>query len=315
MGKQNTEMYRYLEDETRFADLFNATQFAGEEIVEAGKLKEASEHYVKEELQGSESKIPQRQETFRDLKKRLEDGTELRILAVENQERVNYTMPWRLMDYDNSEYSKQVKQIQKRNKAETEQRSLGKMQEAEWLCKFRKSDKLAPVYTICLYHGKEKWDGPRSLRDMMEFGNNGELWKRMFVDYPMRLVCVNELTDFSCFKTSLGQLLEVLALQDDKNAMTKLLEEKPEYHHLDRDTMEAIAVMTNSEELLDNMDNYENEEGGYEMCKAFRELIEDGRQEGIVKTLTDLVKDGLLSVTEAASRAGIPEIEFIKLLG
>lgn len=26
------------------------------------------------------------------------------------------------------------------------------------------SDRLVPVYTLCLYHGENHWDGPRSLR-------------------------------------------------------------------------------------------------------------------------------------------------------
>lgn len=26
--------------------------------------------------------------------------------------------------------------------------------------------------TVCLYHGKKAWDGPRSLKDMMDFGSD-----------------------------------------------------------------------------------------------------------------------------------------------
>lgn len=280
MGKQNIAMYRYLDDEVRFADLFNATQFAGEDIVDAGKLKEASEHYVK----------PPRKETFRDLKKRLEDGTELRILAVENQNQVDYTMPWRLMDYDNSEYDRQVKRIQKKNEAESGQKGAKKLEKAERLCRFRKSDKLAPVYTICLYHGQEKWDGPRCLSDMMEFGEGSEAWKQMFADYPIRLVCVNELTDFSHFKSSLGKLFKVLALQSDRKAMRKLIAEAPEYRLVDSDTVEAIKIMTKSEELFANIDDYKNEEGEYEMCRAFKEWMADERQQGMEQGIQVVIK-------------------------
>ena len=40
-----------------------------------------------------------------------------------------------------------------------------------------KSDRLTPTYTLCLYHGKEIWDGPRSLKDMMDFGEDKEIWE------------------------------------------------------------------------------------------------------------------------------------------
>ena len=37
---------------------------------------------------------------------------------------------------------------------------------------------------------------------------------------------------------------------------------------------------------------------------------EDGRREGIIETLISLVKDGILSIKEAAKRAGITETAF-----
>ena len=37
---------------------------------------------------------------------------------------------------------------------------------------------------------------------------------------------------------------------------------------------------------------------------------EDGRKEGIIETLVSLVKDGILSVRDAAKRAGITEAAF-----
>lgn len=308
MGKQNMEMYRYLDDATRFADLFNATQFAGTEVVNAGSLKEASGHYVKEKGQ------LQLQETFRDLKKRMENGTELRILAVENQNQVDYTMPWRLMDYDVSEYGRQIRQIQRKNEAEINKSGDEKLRGAQWLCEFRKSDRVAPVYTICLYHGEDVWDGPRSLRDMVEFGDDSESWKQMFADYPMRLVCVNEMTDFSGFKSSLGQLFRVLALRNDKKAMKNLFQENPEYHHVDRDTMEAIAIMTNSEKMLENMEKYENEEGGYEMCRAFAELIEDGKKEGREEGREELIRTMLESGISCEELSTITKIALDEIM-
>ena len=42
-----------------------------------------------------------------------------------------------------------------------------------------------------------------------------------------------------------------------------------------------------------------------DMCQAVDEMIEDGRREATVRILSGLVKDGILSMEEAASRAGM----------
>ena len=50
------------------------------------------------------------------------------------------------------------------------------------------------------------------------------------------------------------------------------------------------------------------------MCKAIKELIEDGRKEGTIRILVDLVHDNMLPVSEAAKRMGITEKEFLETM-
>ena len=58
------------------------------------------------------------------------------------------------------------------------------------------------------------------------------------------------------------------------------------------------------------------EEGRREgMEEGHRAGMEEGRQEGIIETLAGLVKDGLLSIQDAARRAGIPESVFARKMG
>ncbi len=38
--------------------------------------------------------------------------------------------------------------------------------------------------------------------------------------------------------------------------------------------------------------------------------VAEGRQEGILKTLSGLIRDGILTIRDAASRAGLTEDEF-----
>ena len=150
MGKYDNMIYRYLSDTRRFADLFNGIWFRGRGVIHPEDLQEGSEKYTEE----------QNKSHFRDLKKRFVDGRTLRILAVENQNLTDYTMPIRCMNYDVQEYRRQVAALCSKNWA---QDSLATP--AERFCGLKKSDRLAPVYTICLYHGEDDWDGPRSLKD------------------------------------------------------------------------------------------------------------------------------------------------------
>ena len=46
-----------------------------------------------------------------------------------------------------------------------------------------------------------------------------------------------------------------------------------------------------------------------------QEGMREGRREGIISTLLDLVSDGILTVAQAAKRAGMTETEFQKHMG
>lgn len=277
MGRENNAICAYLNDNRRFADLFNVTFFHGKQIVKPEDLENISEKYV--EKPATRNSTQKTTERIRDIQKRMKSGAILRILSVESQTHVDYTMPWRCMNYDSLEYGKQIKEIKGRNNTAGIFSST-----AERLCGFLKSDRLIPVYTICLYHGRETWDGPKSLQDMMDFGEDSEQWRSLFADYQFRLVCMNEPSNFSQFQTSLGLLFAVLPLRKNTTELKRLITETPAFQKLDKDTMEVIAVMTNNSKVLDEMESYENE-GGYNMCEA----LEGIKEEGAMTKLIELV--------------------------
>ncbi|MCI9652162.1 MAG: hypothetical protein HFH98_09915, partial [Lachnospiraceae bacterium] len=196
MGQKNEAMLSYLEDDGRFADLFNQSYFGGRQVVDAGELEEASEAYhEKPGVKGGGR--------ARDLKKRLKSGRELKILAVESQSEINYIMPWRVMDYDSREYGKQIRKAQRENRRRDKAGEEVYKSAGERMSGMGREERLAPVYTICLYHGAEPWDGPRSLKDMMDFGDeepeegDRQTWEECFADYPLRLVSACEPMDCS----------------------------------------------------------------------------------------------------------------------
>ena len=275
MGKVNTVMCDFLGKKRRFADLFNGIFFKGREVIQPAQLQAASEQYpiVDDEIS----------HRFRDIKMYLHTGEALRVLAVENQNKIDYTLPYRCMHYDALEYGRQLKELQEYNK---ENHLLNTS--AEWLSGVTAKDRLAPVYTLCLYHGEEPWNGPNSLKDMMDFGDDRDCMSSFFADYPMRLFCINEHTDFSCFHTEIKEVFTALAYRRDKIQLCAAINESASFRKLSSDVVKVLSVLLNTPKLWAERKKFMNDEKEeeYDMCQAIRELYEDGKNEGISLGIT-----------------------------
>lgn len=299
MGKSNNVLKRYFSDKKRFADLFNGVYFQGECVIKPEALEDASEVYT--ELVAAKpgtNKRLESMERIRDIKMKLKSGETLTILAIENQNQVDYTMPFRCMQYDTMEYGKQLEQLRKKNEEEANYESW-----AERCCKIKRKDRLAPVYTLCVYHGEEPWDGPRCLRDMMDFGKDTDAISNYFADYPLRLICINEEMDYSVFHTEIRQLFQIIPYRKDKKRLMQLMENNPEYQHMDAETVEAMAVMLNAPQIWENREKYmqKDYEEEYNMCQALRELQEDARNEG----MQEGIEKGIEVLIEAYKEFGM----------
>jgi len=289
MGKTDVVMRDYLSDRTRFADFFNGVFFHGTPVIKATDLLEASEQYASDKGKHISPR-------FRDLKMTLRTGETLRILSLENQTHIDYSMPFRCMEYDTLEYVKQLKQIKQHNKEHKLLHSA-----AEKLCGLQKTDRLAPVYTLCLYHGEEPWDGPLSLRDMMDFGADGDDMSRYFADYPFRLFCVNDHTDFDMFHTELREVFTAMTYRQDKKMLYRTLSENPAYQSLDEDTVKVLSITLNIPKLWDERESFmhineENEEE-FDMCQAMRELLADARAVGVNEGVSQGITQGIQNKT------------------
>ena len=227
---------------------------------------------------------------MRDVKMQLRSGTVLQVLAVESQSYINYGMPVRIMGYDAAEYNRQMKEHRQRVSVLWKQvESSGQYDTlaipvtyAEYMSGILKTDRLHPVYTICLYSGTETWDAPRTLSDMMEFRAETDPLKEYFSDYPANLFCVNEQKEFECFHTELRELLRAMNYRKDKRKFLSL-EKDERYAHLSKETWEAIATMTGRSFFEENRETYKSQNGDqeeYNMCQALREIREDFFNEG-----------------------------------
>ena len=297
MGKISNTMNYYFSDSKRFADLFNAVFFQGESVVDPKVLSEGAEAYHQPEAEKPKAgRHGERIERIHDVRKKLKTGGVLCVLALENQELVDYAMPFRCMQYDTMEYGKQLDEIRRRNEREERLETR-----AEIFSGLLKADRLEPVYTLCLYHGEEKWDGPRSLKDMVSFEGEADIFRKLFHDYPLRLYCVNEAENLEMFHTEVKQLVQALQYRKDRMGLHRLLESDPAYRHLDRDTMEAMTVLLKMPAVWGEKEKFmkKNEDREeYDMCQAVREWAEEerqiGRKEGREESRAAIVRNLIL---------------------
>ena len=296
MGKKDDIMYDYLENRDKFVDLVNVVMYQGEQVIQASMLEPEDTRYVRKSRKRNGKLTTNGR--YRDLKKRLSDGGRIGIIAIENQEAVDYSMPLRIMEYDCMEYCKQVRQIQrdKTNEFKKENKTP-----SDWETRLTEADKINPVQTICLYHGEEIWAGPKSLKDMINWKDAPPNWEEQFHDYGMTLVCANEIKDFSVFRTELGQLLQAVACKGNDEKLEELFA-KEEYSHLERETAEAIAVMIDNTTLLGKLDEYE-EDGGYNMCKGLDDWAKREQEKGVARGKIESIKSIMESMKTTAEDA------------
>ena len=189
------------------------------------------------------------------------------LIGVENQSDIHYAIPVKNMFYDVMAYGNQVKETAKKHRKDKDTTTSD-----EFLSGFTKEDKLIPVITITVYLGTKEWDGPRKLSDM--FGDVDEELLPFIPDYRINLLAPREITDFTGFRTSIRQLFEVLQNAYDKEKMQEVLQNDEKFSKVDRETVEAINLFAGTDIDIDEKEEV------IDMCKAWEEQKNEGREEG-----------------------------------
>ena len=110
--KTDTVLKDFWRDNARFADLFNAALFQGRQVIHPGELEESDTDI------SSILKWSGHMETVQkilDVVKRRAHGIDFVILGLENQQRVHFGMPLRIMLGDALGYLKEYQEIAKKN--------------------------------------------------------------------------------------------------------------------------------------------------------------------------------------------------------
>lgn len=276
MGKSDIAVKQWLGKKERFADLFNGTVFQGRQVVLAEELEETAgeSSVLTADKDGREKGIHR----YRDIVMRWKKGATLAILACEDQEKVHYAMPVRMLLYDGLSYTEQV-----RNLWDYSKDAKDKITGEEVLSRFRKGDCIYPVISLVFYYGDKVWDGSRELFGMFrlkDLERERNILERYVTNYKINLVQPENMGELTCFQTDLQIIFGMLQCRKDKEKLLEYMYKNEEYfRHTDVETYRAVSAFLSSEKQLRQL-KVEDGKEELDMCKALQDLYEDGVSEG-----------------------------------
>ena len=306
MGMTDTVTKEYMRGNKVFADAFNYLIYGGEQVVKPALLQEldTTEIAIPFALDEEESTTEEAVQKYRDVLKStviMQDAKASYILlGVENQTDIHYAMPVRNIIYDALQYGKQVSEVAKKHKNQSDGKRHNR---GEYLSGFYKEDRIRPVITLVIHFGADEWDGPLSLYEMMDLEDEKLL--EFVQDYRIFLIDPYKLThdDLEKFSSSLGDVLGYIKYSKDKNALSKFLNDS-QVMIIDNDAARVIRDITNTPIYVPDG------KGEIDMCKAVKDMIYEER----ILTLIELVRDNSLSIEKASAKANMTVEKFKKVM-
>lgn len=310
MSKKDTVTKTFMRENTVFADAFNYLIFNGKKVIQPERLQELDTTELVQLIAKGKNNKNESVQKYRDILKAAvimeDENADYLLLGIENQTEIHYAMPVRNMIYDALQYGNQVAAIAAQNVKEKKAPTR-----AEFLSGFYKADKLRPVITLVLHFGADPWDGATSLHEMMYFPL--EEMRTFIQDYKIHLIDPAALKpdELEKFSTSLREVLGCIKYSKDKEKLSSFIRNNTRMM-LEINAARVIQAITNI--TLDLSEEVEE----VDMCKAIDDMMQDsreegkaeGRIEGILFALTGLVRDGVLSIKDAAFRANMTESAF-----
>lgn len=310
MSKKDTVTKAFMRENTVFADAFNYLIFNVKKVIQPERLQELDTTELVQLIAKGKNNKNESVQKYRDILKAAvimeDENADYLLLGIENQTEIHYAMPVRNMIYDALQYGNQVAAIAAQNVKEKKAPTR-----AEFLSGFYKADKLRPVITLVLHFGADPWDGATSLHEMMYFPL--EEMRTFIQDYKIHLIDPAALKpdELEKFSTSLREVLGCIKYSKDKEKLSSFIRNNTRMM-LEINAARVIQAITNI--TLDLSEEVEE----VDMCKAIDDMMQDsreegkaeGRTEGILFALTGLVRDGVLSIKDAAFRANMTESAF-----
>ena len=259
-----------------FADIVNVLLFGGKRLVNEDELEDAqtvSGYKIDGKLHEQE----------RDVAKYWKDGSvRIAMMGFENQTAIDMMMPLRVIAYDGEGYKAQL---------------VGNIK------------KKYPVITMVLYFGEKPWDGPTSLKECLDIHPELEPYVS---DYKINVFDIGRLSPDTVTKfTSDFKVVADYFVQMNQNKSYDPPKDVIEHVHA---TIQLMRILTGTQWPEVTMEETEKGAGVtmYDTITKLRSESEArGEVKGIIKTLYNLVRDGVLTLASAAQRANMTEADFL----
>ena len=293
MGKKDLASKVFFRNPRNFASICNGVLFSGEDVIVTTEL-------LDDETENIDFKS--NTDTYLDVSKRWNRGNaSICLLALEEQSKIDYAMVVRNLLKEALVYSKQVKDKREKH------HDLKDLCDDEYLSGFSKDDYLIPVITIVVYLGDKKWDAKTELIEMLHVDKR---LKSYINNFKITVYDYHDYDDFSAFNKDIQMLFNMLKAKNDEKSMMDVLRTK-QYISLElAQAFEQLLGIKYSRKHFVTT----NEGKCIEVCKAwddhYNSGIKEGEKKGIMNTLVDLVKDGIIDTNIAASKAGMSIKEF-----
>ena len=321
MGSTDITLSECLRNNQRYADCFNAA--AGYHIVRADQLQ-TLDQIVEGGISFQRTIAHYKKERDGSRKVYNYKGILCAIACLENQKDIDYAESARHMIYDAYSYNRQLIDIRKKHESEADSFEIRRKS----FRGFDPSDRLIPVVTVCLYYGKEPWDAPVDLIDLIDFSGFDEqekmIWRSLVQNYRIHVLDIRRMEEsvIEGMSTDMKLLFGLLKCTEDKQKMKDYLyTHNTEIQHIQSDLFQAFVSIAGVKDLKKYMNS--EKEGENDMCKAIYDMVEDGRQEGKIEgkiegrfgVIKELLEEHLLSLQDAARKLNLTEEELKKQLG
>lgn len=245
-----------------FADIVNVLLFDGKQMIDPKSLEQSK---VKSHYKADDSRL---HEMERDVAKYWkEEDVTIALYGIENQSQSEKIMPVRVIGYDGTAYRSQL---------------LNNEQE-----------EIYPVVTIVLHFGKERWEHPKNLKEVIRVP---EVLNQYVNDYKIHVFEISWLTDEQVEKfQSDFRIVAEYFTQIRKNDEYKPSEQ--EIRHVD-EVLKLLAVFGGVSEA-DKLLKSGNTKGVKTMSNVFGRMVEKGKAEKLVTYVEVLRNKFNISLEEA----------------
>lgn len=265
--KTDIILKNFWRDSNHFADLFNAAFFHGKQVLNPCDLMEVDtdvSSIVK--FNGHAENV----QKVLDVVKKTANGIEFVIWGLENQQKIHYAMPLRHMIGDSFTYLKEYNEIAAKNREEKDFESSD-----EFLSNLKKTDRIHPVISLCVYYGEKEWDGPFCLTDLLEIP---EKLKLLVADYKMNILQLRTSGSLQFHNPDVETVFDISRSIYEQNfeRINTVYKEKA----ISAELGVVIGVIIESQKLINHALRSEQKGGQMYMCDALEKLVNEGVQKG-----------------------------------